>query len=768
MIRSKLTIILFSLIILLTSHSFNLQAQKVALVLSGGGVKGLSHVGVLKALEEYNIPIDYITGTSMGAVVGGLYASGFSPQEIENLLTSKEFKRWASGEIDINNKFFYKREPDNASWISLPIRYDQRIRSKILLNLVPTDEMDFSFLELFAGSAAAASYNFDELFVPFRCVTSDIESSQSLIMKDGHLSDAIRASMSVPFYISPIRVGGKLLFDGGMYNNFPVDVAHHEFDPDIIIGSKASSNFEPPEEDDIVSQLQNMLMAKTDYNFIPGQGILIEPDLGSGMNITDFTKAEEYIDSGYVETINNMDLIASLIERRSIPDSLFLKRQIFNDKKPVIIIDSIVIDGSNIRQSLFINRHIRRKNKYLDLPELKREYFKLIADNNIKSIYPRLSYNKKTGKYNLNLDLKRTDAFEAEFGGNISSKSVNQAYLGLQFNQFGNTSSMYKVGFSFGRFYSGLNARVRIDYPSKLPYFLSFSSVMHNRNYFKSTTYFVEDKTPSFIIRNEYYAEVEFGIPITSRSKLSVGLMSGKLRDNYYQSNHFSRSDTTDQTSFIFTSPFIKFEYNTLNRKQYPNSGARHYLGFQYVIGKESHTPGSTSPVDYEYANSHEYYQLKAISESYFTSVAGVITGLYAEIYMSNKSFFNNYTASILAANQFQPILESTTLFLPNYRAHNYFAFGIKEIFPISKSFDFRAEAYYFQPYRHIFSDAKNLLAYYGEELNRQAYIGSAALVYKTPIGPISIALNYYDKRKESFSIFFNLGFVLFNRFAFD
>ncbi|MCP4553438.1 MAG: hypothetical protein GY834_15665 [Bacteroidetes bacterium] len=768
MLRSKLSRLLFSLFVLLTYNSTQLNAQKVALVLSGGGAKGLSHVGVLKALEEYNIPIDYIAGTSMGAVVGGLYASGFSPQEIESLLTSKKFKRWASGETDINNKFFYKKAPDNASWISLPINYDRKIRSKIPLNLVPTDEMDFSFMELFAGAAAVAEYNFDNLFIPFRCVATDVEASQSLIMRNGQLSDAIRTSMSLPFYISPIRVNGRLLFDGGMYNNFPVDVALEDFNPDIIIGSKAAANFAPPEEDDIVSQLQNMLMSKTDYSIIQGKGVLIEPDLGSGMNITDFSKAKKYIDSGYLYTVNNMERIESIIDRRSNPDSLFQKRLLFSDKKPLITIDSINIEGSNLRQSLFINRHIRRKDQYLNLNEFKREYFKLIADNNIKSIYPRLYFNPNTGFYNLNLNVKRTDAFEVEFGGNISSKSVNQAYLGLRFNQFGNVSSTYKVGLNFGRFYSGLNARVRIDYPSRLPYFLNFSFVLHNRDYFKSTTYFVEDKTPSFLIRSEYYTEAEFGIPITSRSRLSLGIMSGRLRDNYYQTNQFTRSDTTDQTTFIFTSPFIKFEYNTLNRKQYPNSGARHYIGLQYVIGKESHIPGSTSPVDYEYSSSHEYYQLNAISESYFTSVAGVITGLYAEVYMSNKSFFNNYTATILAANQFQPILESTTLFLPNYRAHNYFAFGIKEIFPINKLFDFRAEAYYFQPYRDIFSGADNLLAYYGLELERQAYIGSVALVYNTPIGPISIALGYYDKRTDHFSIVFNLGYVLFNRFALD
>ncbi len=764
--RIRIAILIFFLVPILFGIK-PLHAQKVALVLSGGGAKGLSHVGVLKALEERNIPIDCIAGTSMGAVVGGLYASGFTPEEIESLLTSKNFTRWASGETDIKNKFFFKKEADNSSWISLPINYDKKLRSKLPINLVSTDEMDITFLEMFAGPSAAADYNFNELFVPFRCVTTDIEASESLVMRDGQLGDAIRASMSVPFYFSPIRVKGKLLFDGGMYNNFPVDVAHEDFSPDFIIGSKAAGNFAPPKDDDIVSQLQNMLMSKTDYSNMPGKGVLIEPELGS-MNVIDFSRAAEYIDSGYVHTLSKMEVIESMIKRRSNPDSLFLKRIHFKDKMPEILIDSVQIEGCNIYQSTFVNRHINRKDDYLNFNRLKREYYKLLADNNIVSVYPSLTYDSTSIGYLLNLRIKKANTFIAEFGGNVSSKSINEAYVGLQYNHFGVTSTNYKLGLHFGRFYSGLKVNARIDYPSRLPYYLQASFVLHNRDYFKSTTYFVEDKTPSFLIRSEYYGEVEFGIPLTNRSRLSTGLTTGQLTDDYYQTNYFSRSDTTDRTSFLFTSPFLRFEYNTLNKKQFPTLGARHYLSFNYVIGDEEHEPGSTSPVRHVFSGPHEYFQFRAISESYFNSLAGIKTGIYAELYLSNKKFFSNYTATILMAQQFKPTPESTTLFLPAFRANDYIAFGLKEIFPLTKALDLRTEVYYFQPLKQIIPDTESLLAYYGDNIDAQAYMASFSLVYQTPIGPISLALNYYDKQKDSFSIMFNIGYILFNKFALE
>ena len=324
-----------------------------------------------------------------------------------NYSLPKNLPRWASGDTDINNIFFFKKKADNSSWINLPINYDKKLRSKLPINLVSTDEMDITFLEMFAGPSAASNYNFDNLFVPFRCVTTDIEASESLVMKDGQLADAIRASMSVPFYFSPIRVKGKLLFDGGMYNNFPVDVAYTNFSPDFIIGSKAASNFPPPKEDDIVSQLQNMLMSKTDYSHIPGKGVLIEPDLGS-MNVIDFSRAAEYIDSGYVHTIHKMDMIKLMIERRSNPDTLFQKRLRFYDKMPAIRIDSIQIEGCNIYQSTFVNRHIKRKGKFLNFSELKHEYYKLLADNNINSVYPSLTYNPISLAYVLNLRIKKS------------------------------------------------------------------------------------------------------------------------------------------------------------------------------------------------------------------------------------------------------------------------------------------------------------------------------------------------------------------------
>jgi NTE family protein len=767
-----MTICLKNLIIIfLLATTFVGHADKVAVVLSGGGAKGFSHIGVLKALEENNIPIDYITGTSMGAIIGGLYASGYSPEEIEKLMTSPQFMEWASGKINKAYIHYYKLPDPNSSSVSIPFKINQKFDAKIPLTLVPTHVMDFTFMELFAGPSAAADYKFDSLFIPFRCVAADIEAKEEVVFSEGQLGDALRASMAVPFYFSPIKINGKLLFDGGMYNNFPVDIANKEFKPDVIIGSKAASNFKPPVDDDIVSQLQNMLMEKVDYNYIPGKGVIIKPDLGE-MDITDFGRAKEFIDSGYIHTIKQIEFIRSLLERRSNPDSLKRKRIEFYKRIPAIIIDSIKINGVNSLQANYINKQIENKNKSLvSLIDFKNNYYGLVADDKIRSVYPRLTYNKTTGHYDLSLDVKRVDKFMAEFGGNLSSNAYNMGFVGVHYKHWNQVSADYGVELNFGRFYSAIALKARVDIPAKLPFFINIEHTSHVRDYFKNSSYFIDDIDPSYLVQKESYFRAALGIPINNQSKLLGGFTFGQLKDEYYQTNNFTSSDHTDVSRFDFFSPYIKYEYNTLNRKSYATEGMRISASYRYVWGNEDHIPGKDYQNNRElidFSENRYFFQISGAFEKYIALYKGVKLGIYGEIYFSDQSFFNNYTATILAAKQFQPTLESSLIFLPMFRAHKYAAFGLRDIIPLSKSIDLRLEGYLFYPEKSIMQNLVTKNPFYSDRYANRYFIVSASVVLTTPFGPISIMTNYYSEHKDNFSIMFNAGFYLFNKSAID
>ncbi len=763
---------LFIVLIALTLLPHFLRAQKVALVLSGGGAKGVSHIGVIKALEENNIPIDYVTGTSMGAIIGAMYASGFTPDQMQAIMLSKEVMAWANGKIDRQYIYYFKQHQPDASLISIPLHYKSKLISGLPTNIITPYQMDFAFLEYFGPPSAVANYDFDSLFVPFRCVASDIDSNKAMVLSSGQLCRAVRASMTYPFFFRPIEIDKTLLFDGGMYNNFPVDVAIRDFNPDIIIGSKAAGNYDSPKEDDLMSQIQNILMFKTDYSVPEDKGLVIIPELNK-VNVLDFSQGASMIDSGYVYASRRMDEIKKMIKSRTDSKLLEEAREGFKGEFPTLIIDSLYIEGLNTKQSRYVNNLLMRHKHYINIEEFKSEYFKLIADDKFEYINPELRFNKETGFYDVHLKIRRASKFVAKFGGNISSSAVNEAFVGLQYNYLGKSSITLLTNAYFGRFYSSFRINSRFDFARRTPFYLDLDVIYNHRDYFRNTTYFFQDKDPSFLIRNDYHSTISLGFPATSTGKIIGGISYGFLRDEYYQTNTFTRHDTADKTNFDLFTPFITYELNSLNRKQYATSGAMFSMTLRFVTGTEENIPGSTSS-DIEKAKKgetykcrHDYFSFKLTWEDYFKSFRWLTLGFFGQVYLSNQEFFSNYTASLLFAPAFEPIPESQTLFLSSYRAFNYAAGGLIGIFPLTKNFDFRMEGYLFQPYRGIIQNPNNGNAEFAKPLSERYLMGSAALLYYSPIGPISLSVNYYNRDHDKFSVILNFGYLIFNNSVF-
>lgn len=740
------------------------------MVLSGGGAKGLAHIGVLKALEENDIPIDYITGSSMGAVIGGLYASGYSPEEIEALALSPEFSSWTSEPTSMGTVFFFKSYDPDASWVNLHFDYDdvtKKLESRLPTNLISPNMMDFAIMELFSSASAVSGYNFDSLFVPFRCVASDIDSAKSVILKSGQLGSAIRASLTYPFYFKPIELNGKLLFDGGMYNNFPADVAVNEFDPQIIIGSKTTWNPPNPQEDDIVSQIKNMITQETKFVIPDNKGIMIESNVAD-MNVVDFSRSREMIDSGYAAAMRMMPDIKERISRRVTPAVLMEKRQAFNSKKPATIIDSINVTGLNKSQASYVQHLFKERASYLTLRTFKKDYFKLLSDKKIKYVYPTMTYFQKRSFYELNLRVTQAEHFNAEFGGNISSNAASTAFLGLQYNLLSRIGIGVIANGYFGRFYSSANLELRLDFPGRLPIYFKADFTYNHMDYFRNATYFFEDKDPSFLISNESHFNVQGGIPASFHSIVSMNAAVGYTKDEYYQTNQFTRYDTADVTFFNFFTPGFTYQYNTLNYKQFADKGTGLQVDFRFIYGREHTIPGSTSVEDgQDTILYHNWLHLRAMYNKYFVFNKWFRMGIYGEVLLSNQDFFSNYTATILRTPAFEPIPEMKILFMPNYRAFNYFGFGMQPIATLFKNFDVRAEGYIFQPYEAI-KQGSDQQAVKGPKWSGTAFVVSGSLIYYLRFTPVSLSFNYYSQGADRFSIMFNIGFIIFNSSVLD
>ena len=743
-----------------------LYSQKIGVVLSGGGGGGLAHIGVLKALEENNIPIDYITGTSIGALIGGMYAAGYSPEEMEEIVKSEKFQSFSRGELEKKYHYYFRKNGVTASWFSYNFSLDSALITNIPVNLINSIPIDFYMMEMLTPSSTLAKNNFDSLFVPFRCVASDIEDKKSVIFKSGDLPVAIRASMTYPFYLRPISVDGKLLFDGGLYNNFPSNVMKEDFNPDFIIGSAVSGNSPNPNDENLYLQLRNMLMSKTDYNSGIENDIMLYP--WSDVGVFSFNQAQRLIDSGYVSVLHNLPLIKERISSRKLNAAIKEKRNLYRNRLNPIVFEGIEIEGlTNRKQVHYIKKSLFHKNKALTIDQLKKRYFRLSEDDKIKSLFPISKFNAATGKYTLQVMAKKEKNMLLELGGNFSNRPISEGFIGIQYNYLRKRALTLYANAYFGKLNTSVMGKTKIDFPGKTPFYIEAVGIYSRWDYFRSSTLFYNILKPAFLIQEDGIGEAIIGFPLGNRAKVCASGGIANIGSTYYQTYNFSNKDTADRSDFQFAFGKIEYELNTLNRKLYASEGLHINLKAKYFNGLEYYQPGSTSTDSITFNIPHAWYQAFGKIDYYLKTSKFFKIGVLGESVFSSQEFFKNYTSSILSSPAFMPTPESKTLFLEKFRAHKYFAGGVKLILNPLKNMDVRIEGYIFQPVESIIKSDLNRAKYSSPFLYR--YIcGMAALVYHTPIGPVSASLNYYHGEKQPFSFLFHFGYTIFNKRAIE
>lgn len=748
-------------------HS-GLMAQRVGLVMSGGGAAALAHIGVIKALEENNIPIDYITGTSMGAFVGALYAVGYTPEQMDSLVTSELFLMAASGELENKQRYYYYNQNHNASMVNLMINNRFNVQSLLPTNLVKPTLMDLMLLEQFTPASTQAGYDFNKLVVPFRCVAADIEHKEEVIFSGGNLAEAVRASVTYPFYFEPVPIEGKMLFDGGLYNNFPMDVMYDAFMPDYIIGSNVTGNIEPPTDDDLLSQLKNMIMDKSSFDPVCEHGIIIQSNLDVGT--FDFQNLRQIIDRGYQEATLMIDSICADVTRKRNAEELKAKRDVFRAETKSISFDNIEIKGVNASQSQYVSRVIglRKNEGSISFETFRKRFYHLVQDNKIRYVYPSAVKSPNSDHYTLNLYVKKEKEVSVEFGGHVSSKPVNTGYIGLRYGHFARRSVSLYANTYFGKFYGSAHVKLNFEFPGRAKLSIAPIFTLNRWDYFKSFANFFEESKPSFIVQNDWYTGLELTKPLGTNGIVQLDGKYARLLDQYYQNDLFTPSDTSDQTYFRNVTAGLRYENNTLNRKEFPAEGHLLTVKARYINGREETVPGSTNLGNIKSNVFREWVQLEAEAQQYFRMGRFFSSGVFLKAVYTNRPLFSNYSATIISAPAFQPVPESRTFFQEEFRAHQYLAGGIKGVLKFTKNIHLRLEGYSFLPYRRIERDENNM-AQYGPIWERPYFMGSSAVVYHSPIGPISFSANYYENRPdEHWSFIFSFGYAIFNKRAFE
>ena len=743
-----------------------LQAQKVGLVLSGGGAKGMTHIGIIRALEENNIPIDYITGTSMGAIIGSLYAMGYSPDDMEALLRSEDFKRWYSGQVEPEYGYYFKQNRPTPEFFNIRFSFKDslHIKPQILpTSMVNPIQMNLVFVELFARATAACSGDFNRLFVPFRCIASDVYNKKPLIMRRGDLGDAVRASMSFPFVFKPIEIDSVLAYDGGIYNNFPTDIMREDFKPEVIIGSVVAANPGKPKENDLMSQLENMIMQKTDYTLPDSLGIIMTFKYDD-VSLLDFDRLQELHDIGYNRTISLMDSIKGRIHRRVSAENVRLRRLVYRSNLPQFRFRDIYIEGANPQQQAYIKKEFHDEDhEVFTYEDLKRGYFRLLSDNMISEIIPHAVYDSENDLYSLHLKVKMEDNFSVRMGGSVSTTSSNQIYLGLGYQDLNYYSKEITLDGQIGKVYNNAQLMAKIDLPTRIPTSYRLIASLSTFDYYKKDKLFSKNDKPSFNSKDERFVKLMVALPFLANKRAEISIGYGKLQDNYFQSSviNFDK-DRSDRSTYNLLGGAIGFYGSTLNARQYATKGYFEKLVAQVFSGKEKFIPGNPTETSVTTKERQSWLQISYMKYAYHTMSPKFTLGWMAEMLYSSKNFSENYTATMLQAADFSPTPHSKLMYNEAFRANQFLAAGIKPIFVFNDMFQFRSEFYGFVP---IFPIKKNALnkAYYGKAFSRFEYIGEISVICQLPFGAISAYVNHYSSPKKEWNVGLTLGWQLFN-----
>lgn len=771
-------------ILFICSVSYSGYAQSVGLVLSGGGAKGLSHIGVIKALEENDIPIDYICGTSMGAIVGGLYSIGLSPDEMLALFRSPEFESWYKGMPEqAYANYFYRDEPtpkmfkfsffkdQEASFgfdpLGNPVKR-KKWKVELPTSLVSPYPMDLAVMQIFASPSAASKYDFNNLMVPFFCVASDIVRKEPYVMKKGDLGASIRASMTYPFYFKPIMIDSTLLFDGGFYNNFPWDIMAKEYAPDFMIGAKCVVGESRLDEDDVVTQISNMLMVQTDYQIPEEKGLVIGKKYPYG--IMDFHKVDEIVEMGYKNALPYIAKLKEKIKRersRRQMDSLRLE---FRERcREVRFHDSIEISGNlNGSAESFVDRTIRNDQEGdIDFNRFKWGYYRVIASNTIKTFYPTCA-ELNDSLFVLRLKVTKASPFRVDIGGNISSSSLNQGYVGFSYSHLARSPWRLSTGLNIGKYYKGVDLRWRHDIGVKpLAYYDAQFVAQQFDFYSGNQNIFTPDKIPNNVQQREMFFDLGVATPVNLRKNvlLKFGLIVGREQLRYYTVENFSATDRPDKDQLDIISPSLSIQRNTHNYLLYPTEGKKELLSARYSYASEAYTPGTTSFGKIPFTGEKHYIaQLKFMMDSYVKLSNRLRLGILVDVTLSTQHQMSDYLSTLLRMPVFSPIPHSKTLMLQNYRADNYIGVGISPVFLFTKTFYLHTTLSYFQAYKQLipFENGKFV---YSDKFPRGGIIANMALVWQSPVGPVSFSASYYERGEYNhWYPQLNIGFLLFRK----
>ena len=421
----------------------NKSELKIGLALSGGGAKGLAHVGVLKVLEEQNIKIDYITGTSMGAVVASLYSAGYTPDQIENILVDINWNGYISGELD-NKKIPLEKKLNNQKYAAT-VRYDKEFNLSLPKGFGSTEIIYLRLKKLLAN--VDNINDFDKLPIPLRIITTDLNSGKAVALSKGDLARAITASVAIPTILDPVEINGNLYVDGLISRNLPVEDVIN-MGADIVIASDVGNEVKDNKDYNILSvmnQLVTIQSASSTQHQREMATILISPDI-QAYNATDMKRGREFITLGFEAAQEKIPDLKKLPKRDKI-----VKAPVSNNN---IYIENIMYSDkfSPDKQEILNNLLAKYMNKSITDEEMEDIMLKLYGIDFINKIY----YEVEGNTLFLDADINPANVFG--IGASYATGYGTTFNIGTELSNAKKLGSSSTINAQFGD-YLGLSTR---------------------------------------------------------------------------------------------------------------------------------------------------------------------------------------------------------------------------------------------------------------------------------------------------------------------
>ena len=710
------------------------RPRSVGVVMSGGGAKGLYHIGVLEALEENGVPIDYVAGTSMGSIIAAMYAAGYSPAQMREIVASGVVKEWVSGRIDPRYTPYYRQIGHNPSFISVRLNLGNSGKRFRVTNLISSTPIEMALTELFAPASAAAGGDFDRLMVPFLCVSSDMNAREPVVMRNGDLCEAVRSSMSIPLVFKPMKVDSMLLYDGGIYDNFPWRPLDVGFRPDLIVGSICTAGNTPPGEDiNILDQAFMLAMHDTDYDLPKGRSVTVRRAVD--VNMLDFDSAVAVMDAGYEDAMAVMPQILERVSERWSPRRYAERREEFRAKCPPLVFNDYKLEGLSsapeayIRDFVKVDRRTPGRQRPMGFSELRDNLYAVLADGDFTMDFPHVTYDTVTERYSFRAKFHTKPNFKITIGGNVSSTAFNQAYIGVNYQTIGRVGQQLGADLYLGPIYTWGTIGGRTDFYMWKPVFLDYSYNFAVRNFRHGSFGNITKIDNTWQVKNsESFFSVAAGMPLAHRGGFLLRA-NGELARNTLDKFLYPRRGSDLKLSGIFVTGRDKYE--PFDAEKFLSRTSRQWVGARLTWDKYFDMPGCS------------WFSLGL-------NVDGVIT---------NHPEFTTEGATVMSMPAYEPVPHAQMIYMPDFRGRRFAAGGIMPTFDLMHNFFLRTGFYAMFREKRSFGPGVSGPV----EDKRWHYIAEASLVYHTPIGPVSLALTKYDLRNwKNMYLTFNFGYAIF------